>query len=70
MFEPTDLMVDSVALGWDFLRELQVPDVLIIPYPLSSVCCPYEDTRLPKAIFFGNRGALGRNVLFLVLRMI
>lgn len=62
MFDPTGFMVDIVALGWDFLRELQVRVVVIIPDSYSSISCSYEDIRLPKAIFFGDRGGLDRNV--------
>lgn len=63
VFDPTGFMVDIVTLGWDFLRELQVPVVFIILDSYSSISCSYENVRLPEAIFFGNRGALDRNVL-------
>jgi len=63
VFEPTVFIVEIVALGWDFLRELQFPVVLIIAYSYSSICCSYENMSLPKGIFFGNRGALDINVL-------
>jgi hypothetical protein len=51
---------------------LRTPIVLIIPYSYSSVCCFYEDIRLPKAIFFRKRRALDRNVLsfFSVLQVL